>query len=101
MTFTDKRGNKIELGSYIIYANAGTIGEVLDMKTDDDGSWVLIQVDELTRLWYNTQYIELTDKKYSRKIKEEKDKELSVDDIKKQIDEHISAELGDDAVGGG
>ena len=71
------------------------------MKTDDDGSWVLIQVDELTRLWYNTQYIELTDKKYSRKIKEEKDKELSVDDIKKQIDEHISAELGDDAVGGG
>ena len=36
-----------------------------------------------------------------RKIKEEKDKELSVDDIKKQIDEHISAELGDDAVGGG
>ena len=81
--------------------NTGTIGEVLDMKTDDDGSWVLIQVDELTRLWYNTQYIELTDKKYSRKIKEEKDKELSVDDIKKQIDEHISAELGDDAVGGG
>ena len=101
MTFTDKRGNKIELGSYIIYANTGTIGEVLDMKTDDDGSWVLIQVDELTRLWYNTQYIELTDKKYSRKIKEEKDKALSVDDIKKQIDEHISAELGDDAVGGG
>lgn len=101
MTFTDKRGNKIELGSYIIYANTGTISEVLDMKTDDDGSWVLIQVDELTRLWYNTQYIELTDKKYSRKIKEEKDKELSVDDIKKQIDEHISAELGDDAVGGG
>lgn len=101
MTFTDKRGNKIELGSYIIYTNTGTIGEVLDMKTDDDGSWVLIQVDELTRLWYNTQYIELTDKKYSRKIKEEKDKELSVDDIKKQIDEHISAELGDDAVGGG
>ena len=101
MTFTDKRGNKIELGSYIIYANTGAIGEVLDMKTDDDGSWVLIQVDELTRLWYNTQYIELTDKKYSRKIKEEKDKELSVDDIKKQIDEHISAELGDDAVGGG
>ena len=101
MTFTDKRGNKIELGSYIIYANTGTIGEVLDKKTDDDGSWVLIQVDELTRLWYNTQYIELTDKKYSRKIKEEKDKELSVDDIKKQIDEHISAELGDDAVGGG
>ena len=33
--------------------------------------------------------------------KTEKDKELSVDDIKKQIDEHISAELGDDAVGGG
>ena len=30
MSVTDKIGNEIEVGSYIIYSNVGTIGEVLD-----------------------------------------------------------------------
>lgn len=97
---TDKLGNEINKGSYIIYANTGTIGEVLDMKTDEDGSWVLIQVDELTKLWYNTQFIEITDKKYY-KTKEEKDKDLSKEDLKEQINAHLSSEMSDDGVGGG
>ena len=57
MTITDKMGNEITVGSYIIYSNVGTIGEVLDMKTDEKGSWVLIAVDELTKLWYNTENV--------------------------------------------
>lgn len=101
MTILDKRGNEINKGSYIIYTNTGTIGEVLDIKTDDDGSWVLIQVDELTRLWYNTQYIEITDEKYVRTFKEEDDKELSVEEIKQRINEQISSEMKDDGIGGG
>ena len=49
MSVTDKIGNEIEVGSYIIYSSVGTIGEVLDIKTDENGSWVLIAVDELTK----------------------------------------------------
>ena len=101
MAIVDKRGNEINKGSYIIYTNIGTIGEVLDVKTDEDGSWVLIKVDELTRLWYNTQYIEITDKKYTKTLKEENYKELTVEDIKKRIDEHISSEMKDDGISGG
>lgn len=101
MTILDKRGNEINKGSYIIYTNTGTTGEVLDIKTDDDGSWVLIQVDELTRLWYNTQYIETTDEKYVKTFKKEDDKKLSVEDIKQHINEHISSEMKDDGIGGG
>ena len=33
MSVTDKIGNEIEVGSYIIYSSVGTIGEVLDIKT--------------------------------------------------------------------
>ncbi len=102
MSVKDKIGNDIEVGSYIIYSSVGTIGEVLDIKTDETGSWVLIAVDELTKLWYNTQYIELTDKKYVKTSNSNKDDEdLSVDDIKSQLNQTISSEMSSDAVGGG
>ena len=102
MSVTDKIGNEIEVGSYIIYSSVGTIGEVLDTKTDEKGSWVLIAVDELTKLWYNTKYIELTDKKYLKTSSEDKDdKELSAEEIKEHLKHTISSEMSSDAVGGG
>lgn len=102
MSVKDKLGNEIEVGSYIIYTSVGTIGEVLDIKTDEKGDWVLIAVDELTRLWYNTKYVELTDKKYVKTRTNDDDKEdLSVDDIKEQLKHSISSEMSSDAVGGG
>lgn len=102
MSVTDKIGNEIKIGSYINYTSVGTIGEVLDIKTDENGSWVLVAIDELTKLWYNTQYVELTDKKYVKTIKNDKnDEELSVEDIKSQIRSSVSADMSEDAVGGG
>ena len=102
MSVTDKIGNEIEVGSYIIYSSVGTIGEVLDIKTDENGSWVLIAVDELTKLWYNTKYIELTDKNYVETSTNDNDnKELSVDEIKEHLKHTVSSEMSSDAVGGG
>ncbi|WP_455646021.1 DUF2098 family protein [Methanosphaera sp.] len=101
MVITDKLGREINKGSYIIYTNIGTIGEVLDMKTDENGSWVLISIDELTKLWYNTDYVELTDKKYMKQKTTDSNKEKSVEDIKEEIKGSISSEMSDDGVGGG
>lgn len=102
MSVTDKIGNKIEIGAYVNYTNIGTIGEVLDIKTDENGSWVLVSVDELTKLWYNTQYVELTDKKYLKTSQDkENDGDLSVEDIKSQIERSVSGDMSGDAVGGG
>lgn len=102
MSVTDKIGNEIEIGSYVNYTSVGTIGEVLDIKTDDNGSWVLVEVDELTKLWYNTEYVELTDKKYVKNTGgKEEDGNLSVEDIKKQIERSVSGDMSGDAVGGG
>ncbi len=101
MSVKDKLGREITIGTYIIYPTTGTIGEVLDIKTEDGASWVLLQYDELTRLWYNTQYVEVTDKSYA-KIKDssdnDKDKEI---DLKEHLKEELKVEMGDDAVGGG
>ena len=102
MSVTDKIGNEIEVGSYIIYSNVGTIGEVLDIKTNKKGSWVLIAVDELTKLWYNTKYVEITDEKYAKKVDtDSKQEELSVKEIKRKIKQNVSGQMSGDAVGGG
>ncbi|MBQ6220558.1 MAG: DUF2098 domain-containing protein [Methanosphaera sp.] len=104
MSVTDKLGREIEIGSYIIYTNVGTIGEVLDIRTDENGSWVQIAKNELTKLWYNTDYVELTDEKYVKKFDKDEDgndKELSADELKEKIKREISAEMGEGAVGGG
>lgn len=102
MAVTDKIGNELEIGSYINYTSVGTIGEVLDIKTDENGSWVLVAVDELTKLWYNTKYVELTDKKYHKDTNQSNDdKDLSVEDIKEKIRSSVSGEMSGDAVGGG
>ena len=102
MSITDKLGNEIKVGSYIIYSNVGTIGEVLDLKTDENGSWALIAVDELTKLWYNSQFVEVTDEKYLKTVdNDKKDEDLTVDDIKEKIKQSVSSEMSSDAVGGG
>ena len=102
MSVTDKIGNEIQVGSYIIYSNTATIGEVLDIKTDENGSWVLIAIDELNKLWYNTKYVEITDEKYAKTSKtEDVQEELSVEDIKEKIKQKVSSNMSGDAVGGG
>ena len=99
---TDKLGREITEGAHVIYTNVGTIGKVQDIKTDENGSWVLIQVDELTKLWYNTEYVELTDQTSKVTFNEENDKEVSIDDIKDELKNNFeNTEMGDDGVGGG
>lgn len=100
MSVLDKHGKEIDEGSYVIYTRIGTTGKVLDTKTDEGGSWVLIQYDDLTKLWYNTKNIELTDKKYVKENNDES-KEVTVEDLHEQINQTLGSEMKDDAVGGG
>ncbi|RAP50733.1 MAG: hypothetical protein BZ133_04780 [Methanosphaera sp. SHI613] len=100
MSVVDKHGRDIEVGSYVIYTRVGTVGEVMDTKTDKDGSWVLVQYDDLTKLWYNTRNIEITDKKYYKDTTNEP-KEITMEDIKKQVNKKVSSEMSGHAVGGG
>lgn len=102
MSVKDKHGVEIEEGSYIIYTNVGTIGKVIDTKVDDEASWVLIEIDEINRLWYNTRYVEVTDEKYAKTVNhDDAEKELNSEEIKNELNRKVSSEMGGDAVGGG
>lgn len=52
----DARNKKITLGSHVRYVDTGTIGEVSDIKKENDVSWVKI---DKTNLWYLATKLEL------------------------------------------
>lgn len=103
MAVKDKQGRIIDVGTYVIYPSTGTIGEVLEMEEKDGTTWALLQYDELTRLWYNTDYLQVTDKKYKKTQEDNKklDAEDQEEQLKEQLKKAMPTELSDDAVGGG
>lgn len=59
MENTDSCGKPIEKGSYVIYNGTGTIGKVVDVKSEDNSSWIKM---DSTELWYNSKYVQAIDK---------------------------------------
>lgn len=61
----DARDLEITLDSHVRYVDTGTIGKVLDLKTENDLGWVKL---DKTGLWYRANHVELLDEKTLRKI---------------------------------
>jgi len=81
MDIKDARGKTIEIGFYIRYTGTGTIGKVVDLKTDENGiSWAKI---EETNLWYSEDVIEIVDRE-NIKNNDLKDKKFNVDKFKEK-----------------
>lgn len=60
----DARGLEIALDSYVRYGDTGTIGKVVDVKTQDGMEWVKL---DKTELWYRSNLVELLDDKDIKK----------------------------------
>ena len=56
----DARGLEITLDSHVRYVDTGTIGKVVDAKTNHGEGWVKL---DKTELWYRSQLVELLDDK--------------------------------------
>jgi hypothetical protein len=99
-------------GAHVRYKGTGSAGEVLDLRSDDEGIWAKV---DTTDLWYNTRYLEVLDEEEYLKLKnremhrrvnkfdEEADKKQvtkkKADSLKKQLEDvDMSSELCD---GGG
>lgn len=98
MEVSDSCGKPLTKGSYVVYAGTGTIGKVVDLKTENESIWAKI---DSTDLWYNSSYLQAIDnieeKELERKSKDIKEK---IKERKKLVGEDIdmSSELCD---GGG
>ena len=79
----DARGLEITLDSYVRYVDTGTIGKVLDLKTQDDIDWVKI---DKTELWYRSNLVELLDEKDIKKstLYDRDDQDLDIEAMKEK-----------------
>ncbi|MGB9980346.1 DUF2098 domain-containing protein [Methanobacterium sp.] len=99
MEISDSCGKPIIKGSYVIYNGTGTIGKVVDIKTQDDGIWAKLEDSDL---WYKSNYLQAIEKIEKSGLKKETREDLKekLKNRKKLVDGDIdmSTELCD---GGG
>ncbi len=66
MEVADARGKNILKGSHVRYTGTGSAGEVLDVRSDEEGTWAKI---DTTDLWYNSEFLELINQREYERIK--------------------------------
>lgn len=74
MEAANNRNKELLIGVHVRYNGTGSAGEVLALRSDDDGIWAKV---DTTQLWYNSRYLELMDKEEYLKIKNRESKKKS------------------------
>ncbi|WP_462272896.1 DUF2098 domain-containing protein [Methanohalophilus sp.] len=72
---SDIDGYPLEKGIVVRYLNTGTLGEIVDIKEDDEGTWALMNT---TDLYYRVDTLKVSDEK----VRIRGEKEYSSSDVK-------------------
>jgi hypothetical protein len=97
----DVRGEVVSIGSFARYGGTGTIGQISDIKEDNNNTWAKF---EKNSLWYSLDTLEVINqediKKYSNT--DDRDKAQKVKDLKSDVKDNALANAMDiDACGAG
>jgi hypothetical protein len=77
----DVRGKPILKGFQVRYAGTGSAGEAVDFKSDDKGTWVLVNT---TNLWYNSESLEVMGESEHEKLNKQSNYQIKE---KQDVDE--------------
>jgi len=97
----DARDIEIPLDSYVRYVDTGTIGKVVDERTQDGIEWVKI---DKTNMWYRAKLVELLDEKDIKKstyYDKEDDGEVDIETMKEKAMALEDIELDSNVAEGG
>ena len=97
----DARDIEITLDSHVRYVDTGTVGKVVDVKTDNDVGWVKI---DKTGLWYRSNLVELLNEKDIKKSSfydKENDDDIDIDAMKEKAMALEDIELDSNVAEGG
>mgnify|MGYP004443483939 FL=1 len=99
MVVLDAREKPINIGFQVRYINTGTIGEVIELKLEDDVGWVRL---DKTGLWYVSNLLEVLDEKdLKEKRSYGEDKDVDIDAIKEGALDLENIELDSNVAEGG
>ncbi|WP_458403019.1 DUF2098 domain-containing protein [Methanobrevibacter sp.] len=95
----DARDNEITLDSHVRYVETGTVGKVVDIKTENEIDWIKI---DKTELWYRAKLVELLDEKdLKKKSFDDGDDELDVDALKEKASKLENMQMDSSVAEGG
>lgn len=94
----DARDLEITLDDHVRYVDTGTVGKVLDLKTENDVGWVKL---DKTELWYRANHVELLDEKDIKKSRWGENNDVDIEELKEKGMEFDNFELATDAGNGG
>lgn len=97
----DARGLEITLDSHVRYVDTGTMGKVIDLKSESGSEWVML---DKTELWYRSDLVELLEEKDIKKSSfydREDDGEIDIDAMKEKARKLEDIELDFNVAEGG
>lgn len=97
----DARGLEITLDSHVRYVDTGTMGKVIDLKSQDGEEWVKL---DKTELWYRSNLVELLDEKDIKKstfYDKENGGEIDIEEMKEKARELEDIEIDSNVAEGG
>ena len=94
----DARDKEISIDDYVRYVDTGTVGKVLDTKTEDEIGWVLI---DKTNLWYKSKLVEILDEKDINVKNTPTGRDIDIEDLKEKSAKLENMEMDSSVAEGG
>ncbi|WP_407431447.1 DUF2098 domain-containing protein [Methanobrevibacter sp.] len=94
----DARDKEISVDDFVRYADTGTMGKVLEIKTEDEIDWVLI---DKTNLWYKAKLVELLDEKDIKIKFTPSGREVDIEELKEKADKLENMQMDSSVAEGG
>ena len=94
----DARDKEISIDDHVRYVDTGTVGKVLDTKTEDEIGWVLI---DKTNLWYKSKLVEILDEKDINVKDTPTGRDLDIEDLKEKAAKLENMEMDSSVAEGG
>ena len=94
----DARDKEISIDDYVRYVDTGTVGKVLDTKTEDEIGWVLI---DKTNLWYKSKLVEILDEKDINVKNTPTGRDIDIENLKEKAAKLENMEMDSSVAEGG
>ncbi len=89
---SDSAGNPLQVGSFVIYPNTGTKGNVTEIISDEEGTWALV---DKTNLYYKTEVLKIIKRVNEKELVEKILTREEVSEVLEKQKEASKAEMSD------
>jgi hypothetical protein len=95
---SDSAGNPLHVGSFVLYTNTGTKGNVIEIISDEEGTWALV---DKTNLYYKTEVLKTINPVEEKELGEKILTREEVNEVLEKQKETGNAEMSDVSVESG